>query len=212
MKLFGISCSLFLVLTHGTFFWGQADKIYLFIYESDLTTSGAGHVAFAFGEDTSQLIYYTKYRQKDGGGKKVNPCTFQQAQWYDSHVLKNQSSPPSLILELPIDGFSKETLEKLSDHWHLQEPWTLFVNNCTDAVKRVLRKTKINPGFAFLISTPNELIEDLVENNTNQFKNQTFRCVKGDLCFYLKNERNGVSQVIWGKRKKRMQKVNKPCF
>ncbi|MFM7387277.1 MAG: hypothetical protein ACKO5L_03875, partial [Bacteroidota bacterium] len=52
--------------------------------------------------------------------------------------------------------------------------------------KRVLRKTKVNPGFAFLISTPNELIEDLVENNPEQFKNQTFRCIKGDLRFSQK--------------------------
>jgi len=212
VKIFSLSISLFLVLTHGTFSWGQASKIYLFIYESEQTASGAGHVAFAFGEDTNALIYYTKYRQKDGGGKKVNRCTFHQAQEYDSKVLKHQTSSPCLILELPIDGFSLNELEKVSDHWHLQEPWTLLVNNCTDAVKRVLRRTKINPGIAFLISTPNELIEDLVENNPEQFKNQKFRCIKGDLCFYLKNERNGVSQALLGKRKKRVQKVQEPCF
>ena len=39
MKIFSLSISLFLVLTHGTFSWGQASKIYLFIYESEQTAS-----------------------------------------------------------------------------------------------------------------------------------------------------------------------------
>lgn len=192
--------------------FGQEAKVYLFIYESDQTESGAGHVAFAFGKDTNQLIYYTKYRQKEGGGKRVYPCSLQQAQSYDSQYLKHQSNLPNLVLELSIDSIAFIELEKVSNHWHLDKPWTLLVNNCTDAVKRVLRKTKINPGFAFLISTPNELIEDLVENNRERFKNQSYRCIKGDLCFYLKNERNGVSQVVFGKRKKRMQEIEGPCF
>lgn len=195
-----------------TMSWGQEAHVYVFIYESDQTESGAGHVAIAFGKDTQALVYYTKYRQKDGGGHKVKPSTLAQAQAYDYLELKHQDKPPSLVLMLPIQDHNLVALEKESDRWHLQEPWTLLVNNCTDAAKRVLRKTKINPGFAFLISTPNELIEDLVENNRERFANHSYQCIQGDLCFYLKNERNGVSQALFGKRKKRMRKVNKPCF
>ena len=169
-------------------------------------------MAVAFGEDTNHLIYYTKYRQKDGGGRKVKPCSLHQATSFDVSAINHQSKKPSLILVFPVENITINELEKISDHWHLKEPWTLLVNNCTDAVKRVLRKTKINPGFAFLVSTPNELIEDLVENNRNNFKNQSFKCIQGDLCFYLKNERNAVPQALFGKRKKRNFITNEPCF
>ncbi len=187
-------------------------SLYLFIYESDQTESGAGHIAIAFGEDSTNLIYYTKYRQQDGGGRKVTNLSFNEALMYDNDSLAHQKLPPSLVLKLKAEQPNLHELEKLSDHWNLKEPWSLFVNNCTDAVKRVLRATKINPGLAFLISTPNELVEDLIYHNTLRFKQNEFIVLHGDLCFYLKNERNAVPQALFGKRKKRNNKAEGDCY
>lgn len=187
-------------------------EIYLFVYDSDQTESGAGHVAMAFGTDSCNLIYYTKYRQQDGGGRKVKYINFNSAFLFDNEVLKLQKLTPSLVFKLKAEPRNSIDLEKLCDFWNIHEPWSLFVNNCTDAVKRVLRVTKINPGLAFLISTPNELVEDLIYHNANRFKNNEFQVLRGDICFYLKNERNAVPQTLFGKRKKRNVKAASDCF
>lgn len=187
-------------------------EIYLFVYDSDQTESGAGHVAIAFGKDSSSLTYYTKYRQHDGGGKKEKFISYHKAFFYDKDVLKLQKLSPSLVLKLKGKLRNSADLEKLCDLWNIHEPWSLFINNCTDAVKRVLRVTKINPGLAFLISTPNELVEDLIYHNANRFKNNEFLVLYGDLCFYLKNEPNAVPQTLFGKRKKRNEKPNQDCY
>ncbi len=187
-------------------------EIYLFVYDSDQTESGAGHVSLAFGKDSNSLIYYTKYRQHDGGGRKVKFISFYKAFNFDKEILKLQRLTPSLVLKLKGQLRNSADLEKLCDLWNIHEPWSLFVNNCTDAVKRVLRVTKINPGLAFLISTPNELVEDLIYHNAHKFKNNEFNVLHGDLCFYLKNERNAVPQTLFGKRKKRNSKPNGDCY
>ena len=49
----------------------QGFELYLFVYSSAQTTSGAGHISFAFGPDSSTLTYYTKYRKSDGGCFKL---------------------------------------------------------------------------------------------------------------------------------------------
>lgn len=190
----------------------QEYEIYLFVYDSDQTESGAGHVAIAFGKDSSNLTYYTKYRQHDGGGRKEKFISLYNALHFDKDVLQLQKLTPSLVLKLKGQLRNSADLEKLCDFWNIHEPWSLFVNNCTDAVKRVLRVTKINPGLAFLISTPNELVEDLIYHNANRFKNNEFQVLRGDICFYLKNERNAVPQTLFGKRKKRNVIAASDCF
>ncbi len=190
----------------------QGYNLYLFVYESDQTHSGAGHIALAFGCDSSNLTYYTKYRQHDGGGRKISNLSYWNALNFDKDSLKFQDKCPALVLKLKAQTPDLHQLEKLSDHWNLNEPWSLFVNNCTDAVKRVLRATKINPGLAFLISTPNELVEDLVYHNAEKFRNEEFSVLSGDLCFYLKNERNAVPQALFGKRNIRNRKPREDCY
>ena len=187
-------------------------SLFLFIYDSEQTASGAGHISFAFGNDSTDLTYYTKYRRHDGGGKKASHLTFDKAFHFDKDSLGLQQHLPCLVIRLRSKQISSEEIERLSDHWNLDEPWTLFNNNCTDAVKRILRATKINPGLAFLISTPNELVEDLVYHNVQLFRSHDFKVLVGDVCHYLKNERNAVPQVLFGKRKKRNKKVEGVCF
>ena len=203
-------------IIYGTnFSYSQSAKeyeIYLFIYDSDQTESGAGHVSIAFGKDSSNLIYYTKYRKHDGGGKKEQHISYRKAFLYDKDILKLQKLTPSLVLKLKGQLRNSADLEKLCDHWNIHKPWSLFINNCTDAVKRVLRATKINPGLAFLISTPNELVEDLIYHNSHRFKTNEFQVLHGDLCFYLKNERNAVPQTLFGKREKKNGKPNRDCY
>ncbi|MBM3186653.1 MAG: hypothetical protein FJZ67_10160 [Bacteroidetes bacterium] len=210
-----IKLVIFIIIYGSTYYFSQSTKeydIYLFIYESDQTESGAGHVSMAFGKDSSNLIYYTKYRQYDGGGRKEKFISYHKAFIYDREILKLQKYTPSMVLKLKGKLQNSADLEKLCDLWNIQKPWSLFINNCTDAVKRVLRVTKINPGVAFLISTPNELVEDLIYHNAKRFKNNEFQVLHGDLCFYLKNEPNAVPQTLFGKRKKRNENPKGDCY
>jgi hypothetical protein len=192
--------------------FSEETLLFLFIYNSEQTESGAGHISYAFGRDSTDLFYYSKYRRHDGGAKKASHLTLDKAFHFDKDSLCLQQRFPCLVIRLKSKQISSEEIERLSDHWNLDEPWTLFINNCTDAVKRILRATKINPGMAFLISTPNELVEDLVYHNVQQFRSHDFKVLVGDLCHYLKNERNAVPQVLFGKRKKRNKKVEGVCF
>ncbi len=175
--------------------------LYLFVYTSEQTQSGAGHISMAFGKDTASLTYYTKYRAHDGGGFKVKNISFAAAFNYDFEVLKHQNKTPSLVLKLKALEPDLEKLEALSDHWNIEKPWSLFINNCTDAVKRSLRTSQINPGLAFLISTPNELIEDLYAHHLAEFKTDQIEVVYGNLDAYLYAEPNAVPQTLFGKRK-----------
>lgn len=182
--------------------------IYLFVFSSAQTQSGAGHISLAFGKDSAQLTYYTKYRKIDGGAYKIQNISLSQALNYDRLILKHQQSNPELILQLSSEASSLAEIEQVSDKYNLDIPWTLFANNCTDAVKKVLRETKINPGLAFLISTPNELVEDLYHYTKPRFENREFSVVKGDLNAYLAREPNAVPQTLFGKPavKKRKEK------
>lgn len=177
----------------------QGFELYLFVYSSAQTTSGAGHISFAFGPDSSSLTYYTKYRKADGGCFKLKNTSYHKALTYDKQALQHQKQLPSLVLKLRAQDPELSKLEQLSDYWNLEKPWTLFVNNCTDALKHTLRTSHINPGLAFMISTPNELIEDLYDHHLIAFKNQDFEIVHGDLQAYLKSEPNAVPQTLFGK-------------
>jgi hypothetical protein len=178
--------------------------LYLFVYSSEQTQSGAGHISMAFGKDSTKLIYYTKYRAQDGGGVKVKNISYAKAFSYDNKILKQQVKTPSLVLKLRARAPNLDKLEQLSDHWNIEKPWSLFVNNCTDAVKRSLRISKLNPGLAFLISTPNELIEDLYAHHLSDFKRDQIEVVYGNLDAYLYAEPNAVPQTLFGKQKKQV--------
>jgi hypothetical protein len=187
--------------------------IYLFVFSSAQTQSGAGHISLAFGQDSSHLTYYTKYRKQDGGAFKLTNLSLSQASNYDRMVLQNQKANPELILQLNSDASNLAEIEKVSDKYHLDKPWTLFANNCTDAVKKVLKETQINPGFAFLISTPNELIEDLFHYSKTRFDNREYLVLKGDLKAYLSDEPNAVPQTLFGKPAvKKKQTTNKEAI
>jgi len=180
---------------------GAPYLLFLFVYTSEQTQSGAGHISMAFGKDSSSLTYYTKYRAHDGGGFKVKNIGFSAAFNYDCKVLKHQHKTPSLVLKMKAFEPNLDKLEALSDHWNIEKPWSLFINNCTDAVKRSLRTSQINPGLAFLISTPNELIEDLYAHHLAEFKTDQIEVVFGNLDAYLYAEPNAVPQTLFGKRK-----------
>ena len=179
--------------------------LYLFVYTSEQTQSGAGHISMAFGKDTANLTYYTKYRAHDGGGFKVKNISFSGAFNYDFKILKHQNKTPSLVLKLQAKEPDLDKLEQLSDHWNIEKPWSLFINNCTDAVKRSLRTSKVNPGLAFLISTPNELIEDLYAHHLTDFITDQIEVVYGNLDAYLYAEPNAVPQTLFGKKKKQVR-------
>jgi len=101
--------------------------LYLFVYTSEQTQSGAGHISMAFGKDTANLTYYTKYRAHDGGGFKVKNISFSGAFNYDFKILKHQNKTPSLVLKLQAKEPDLDKLEQLSDHWNIEKPWSLFI-------------------------------------------------------------------------------------
>jgi hypothetical protein len=171
------------------------------VYSSEQTQSGAGHISMAFGPDSLHLTYYTKYRKADGGGVKVVNMNYEQAFHYDKDILKHQAKTPSLVLKIASSAPSLEKLEALSDHWNIEKPWSLFINNCSDAVKKTLRASKLNPGLAFMISTPNELIEDLYAHHLIAFQTEQMKVVYGNLDAYLYAEPNAVPQTLFGKSK-----------
>jgi hypothetical protein len=55
-------------------------------------------------------------------------------------------------------------------------------------------------------------VEDLIYHNSHRFKTNEFQVLHGDLCFYLKNERNAVPQTLFGKREKKNGKPNRDCY
>ncbi len=73
-------------------------EIYLFVYSSAQTHSGAGHISIAFGDDSSHLMYYTKYRNGDGGGFKVKDIHYTTVFNYDRDVIKHQKNNPMLVI------------------------------------------------------------------------------------------------------------------
>ena len=85
--------------------------IYLFVFSSAQTQSGAGHISMAFGTDTSHLTYYTKYRKIDGGCFKEKDLSLYEAMNYDCKKLKHQAFNPVLVLRLRADSIEQNKLE-----------------------------------------------------------------------------------------------------
>lgn len=74
-------------------------------------------------------------------------------------------------------------------------------SNCTETTKDVVEEIPgIDAGVAFLINTPNEFAEDLIENNEDLFKSGVMSNIKGNTEDYLKNDRSAVPAIIFGKK------------
>jgi len=173
--------------------------IYLFVFSSAQTQSGAGHISMALGTDTSHLTYYTKYRKIDGGCFKEKDLSLYDAMNYDRIKLKHQAFNPVLVLRLRADSIEQNQLEAIADQFNLNKPWSLFANNCADAVKKVLRETKVNPGLALMISTPSELIKDLCYHQKKEIQTKNIQILHGNLKQYLDQEPKAVPQTLFGK-------------
>ena len=88
--------------------------IYLFVFSSAQTSSGAGHISFAYGKDSSALTYYTKYRKQDGGGFKAKGLSYTQALNYDRVMFTHQKTNPELVLQLTSASCDIDQLEEVS--------------------------------------------------------------------------------------------------
>jgi len=176
--------------------------IYIFVYASKNTESGAGHVSFAVGQDTKNLTYYSHYRKKDGGGKIVSGLSLDELKgnYEKKNFEHGQTEAPVLVLRIKTSPEIDAEMNKSGEE-NLKSTWTLMSNNCADCTKDAIDKTGLSEGVAFGISTPNELVEDLYENNKKAFKDGTITVVEGDLKKYLETEPNSVPSVIFGKDK-----------
>jgi len=185
--------------------------IYIFVYASKNTESGAGHTSFAVGQDTKNLTYYSHYRKSDGGGKIVSGLSLSELKgnYEKNNFAHGQTEAPVLVLRIKTSPEIDAKMNK-SGKENINSTWTLMTNNCADCTKDAIDKTGLSEGVAFGISTPNEMVEDLYENNKEAFKDGTITTVKGDLQDYLKNEPNSVSNVLFGNEKKKTESTEKP--
>jgi len=178
----------------------EGKDIYLFIYASKDTESGAGHVAMAIGQNPDNLTYYSHYRKQDGGGQKVNKVGLKaiSSDYEKKNFKHGQTAAPTLVIRIKTSEDIDKKMMETSDE-NITSTWTLMSNNCADVAKDALNVAEVSEGVAFGVSTPNELVEDLFENNKELVGNKTISVIKGDLKEYLKNEPNSVNQVIFGK-------------
>ena len=171
--------------------------IIIFIFASENTESGAGHSSFAVGQDDKSLRYYSNYLKSDGGGQLVEKVDLAdlKSTYEKDNFTHGQSKPPVLVLRIKTGASTDANMIEVADV-KITERWWLFKNNCADITKSVLDKSNYSEGIAFPNSTPNELVEDLYENNKKAFESGEITVIQGNLKEYLKNEPNGNGAVL----------------
>lgn len=184
--------------------------IFLFFWKSEQTNSGVGHVATGVGTKKNMTVYdpnpshsnHNKY--VDTPNKPfVNTGSMEKI----SSEFHNEANP-ALILQIKTVNGSKDkevikAINKLVTE--NKNTWTFAESNCADVAKTGIRETDINPGKAFIVSTPQELAQDLYENNKDSKK---IDAIKGSWKSYRDSTgalRGGASKGI----KKWRDKIHK---
>jgi RHS repeat-associated protein len=176
--------------------------IIILIYGSYNTDSGAGHVSFAIGSNDNNLKYYSHYRQKDGGGITVSGVRLNDilGNFEKNNLKHGQKMPPVLAIRIKTTPEQDKLLIEKADT-EIKDTWLLLNSNCTGTAKDVVEEISgIDAGFAFLINTPNEFAEDLLENNEDKIKSGVMSVIKGNEKDYLENERSAIPAIIFGKK------------
>ena len=167
--------------------------VYVLVWGSTQTESGAGHASIAFS-DSNGVHYYSSYTRSDGGIIDTLLCEVHEVFGFDS-IIGIQSSSPRLILSFEVDEEEYQEM-KLTASKKATKRWRLFSLNCTDFIKSTFKKTNYDGGYAFLISTPYEFIHDLRDHNSAAFKKEKIYSVKGLVSVYLKNEPRAIPFVL----------------
>lgn len=183
---------LFLLITQ--FCFSKTHEVYVFVWESTQTASGAGHSSMAFKTEKG-YEYFSHYPESDGGGKVFKTSSFDSLLIFDSKIEKIQAESPNLVLKFKV---SKKEFKKMQTvaHQKIQKKWSLFVINCADFVKQVFRNSNYDTGLAFGISTPLEMIKDIRDHNISAFKKGNITVQKGFLFHFLTLQPRAVPYTL----------------
>ncbi|MBI34519.1 MAG: hypothetical protein CMP67_04055 [Flavobacteriales bacterium] len=177
----------FTQLTYGK------NTVYVLVWGSTQTQSGAGHTSIAFS-DSNGIHYYSSYSRGDGGIIDTFLCEVNEVFGLDS-AIGLQASSPSLILSFEVNEHEYQEM-RLTARKKATKRWSLFFLNCADFVKYAFKKTNYDVGYAFLISTPYEFIHDLKDHNRIAFEEEKILSVKGAVSVYLRNEPRAIPFVF----------------
>ena len=169
------------------------NTVYVLVWGSTQTESGAGHTSIAFS-DTTGIHYYSSYTRRDGGIIDTLLCEANEVFGLDS-TIGIQASSPRLILSFEVNEEEYQEMRSTASK-KATKRWKLFSLNCTDFIKYAFKKTNYDGGYAFLISTPYEFIHDLRDHNIAAFKKGQIYTVKGVVSVYLRNEPRAIPFVI----------------
>jgi len=164
--------------------------IYLYFWSSEQTASGVGHVGVGVGSDENQ-VFYEANPTANGLNAPMSQDFKIEGSMKEVASKAHNSNEPELILKLNTSSVQdKATIEALDNFFKENKNWNAFKSDCADAAKIAIKKGGFDPGKAFLISTPQELAQDLYENNI-KYSGNLIEEVKGD----WKNYREGVGAV-----------------
>lgn len=167
-------------------------KVYVLTWGSTQTSTGAGHSSIAFKD--SNRIYYFSHYPKDVGSVDTIFNSMNLLLSLDS-LRGIQRERAQLVLEFNVSDKEFKKMMRVAKKNSIKK-WTLFNLNCSDFVKRSFRKSKFDLGYAFLISTPYELISDLRDHNIEAFHNGKVRTTKGVIHSYLTEQPKAIPYTL----------------
>lgn len=168
-------------------------KVYLLTWGGTQTFTGAGHSSIAF-EDSNKYHYYSHYPKKVGGNLDTVLCEMEALLNVDS-AIGIQLESPDLVIEFEVTDEEFYKMKRVAKK-KATKRWTLFLFNCSDFVKCAFKKTDYDLGYAFLISTPYELIDDINAHNVDAFQKGRIKSIRGQLVLYLKKEPRTVPYTL----------------
>lgn len=183
---------LLLLVTHLCF--SKSHDVYVLVWESTQTESGAGHSSIAFESDKG-FEYFSHYPESDGGGKVFKTSSFDSVLIYDSKIEGIQTESPNLILKFKVSHREFLKMRSVAQE-KIQKKWSLFVINCADFVKQVFRNSKYDTGLAFGISTPFEMIKDIRDHNVTAFQKGKIIVHRGFLFHFLTLQPRAVPYTL----------------
>lgn len=172
----------------------ETKEVYVFIWASTQTESGAGHSSLAF-KSGDQYDYYSHYRKADGGGINIQAKSIDSLMIHETEILGMKTTYPSLILKFKVTGENFKTMKEEAQR-KIKRKWSLFGINCTDFVKQIFRESRYDTGLAFAISTPYEMIKDISDHNSNYLTKGDIQVVEGELHGYLNNQPRAVPYTL----------------
>ena len=182
----------FIILFLSAQLYASNEKVYLLVWGSTQTYTGAGHMAVAF-YDSNEIHYLSHYPRSVGSIDTVIH-NFEHLLSIDS-LLGIQAYNAQLIIEFSVSSEAFKKMKKAAKR-NVKKSWSLFNLNCTDLVKKSFRASAFDSGYAFLISTPYELINDLRDHNIEAFHTGKVKTIKGGIHPYLMKQPRAVPYVL----------------